>query len=213
MQRLQKRIPRRTEFQTKASFTMTDTRRKILGLPARAKGEPLPVNPHRKPIRGTGDRRQHASTEAKTERAATADNAGRTDWRKKSRTERSDDHGNGTRRLSADTPRVARGKSVPKPENPSVGVRISKMMSERGLCSRREADEFIVRGWVYVDGLRVAELGARADPSATITLDAQARNAQQRQVTILLHKPVAYVSGQPEPECQPAIKLIRPENQ
>jgi 23S rRNA pseudouridine2604 synthase len=40
-------------------------------------------------------------------------------------------------------------------------VRISKLMAERGLCSRREADLFIERGWVFVDGERVSELGTR----------------------------------------------------
>ena len=43
-------------------------------------------------------------------------------------------------------------------------VRISKLMSERGLCSRREADGYIERGWVRVDGVVVSELGARAFP-------------------------------------------------
>ena len=86
-------------------------------------------------------------------------------------------------------------------------------MAERGLCSRREADTFIERGWVYVDGERVSELGTRVDPGAKITLDKQARAAQQRQMTVLLHKPVGYVSGQPEPGCQPAVVLILPENQ
>jgi 23S rRNA pseudouridine2604 synthase len=86
-------------------------------------------------------------------------------------------------------------------------------MSERGLCSRREADEFIMRGWVYVDGARVCELGTRAAPSAVITLDREARAAQHRQVTLLLHKPVGYVSGQPEAGCRPAVVLIRPESQ
>jgi 23S rRNA pseudouridine2604 synthase len=99
------------------------------------------------------------------------------------------------------------------PERSPAGVRVSKLLAERGLCSRREADEFIVRGWVYVDGERVAELGTRADPSARITLDAQARATQLRQMTILLHKPAGYVSGQPEPGCQPAVVLVRPENQ
>ncbi|MEO8008372.1 MAG: RNA pseudouridine synthase [Betaproteobacteria bacterium] len=81
-------------------------------------------------------------------------------------------------------------------------------MSERGLCSRREADEYIGRGWVYVDGVRVEELGTRIDPSQSITLDQRADNISR--VTILLHKPVGYVSGQPEPGYQPAIKLILP---
>ena len=81
------------------------------------------------------------------------------------------------------------------------------------MCSRREADNFIERGWVYVDGERVSELGTRVDPGAKITLDKEARAAQQRLMTVLLHKPVGYVSGQPEPGCEPAVVLVRPENQ
>ena len=95
----------------------------------------------------------------------------------------------------------------------SSGVRISKLMAERGLCSRREADAYIERGWVFVDGERVTELGTRADPAATITLANEARANQQRQMTILLHKPVGYVSGQPEPGFIPAATLIQPESQ
>ena len=52
-------------------------------------------------------------------------------------------------------------------------------MSERGLCSRREADSYIERGWVRVDGEVVSELGARAFPDQVITLE---RAAQARQV-------------------------------
>lgn len=96
---------------------------------------------------------------------------------------------------------------------PQSGVRISKLMAERGLCSRREADTYIERGWVFVDGERITELGTRADPSATIKLDKGARAAQQQQMTILLHKPVGYVSGQPEPGFTPAVTLVLPENQ
>jgi 23S rRNA pseudouridine2604 synthase len=93
------------------------------------------------------------------------------------------------------------------------GVRISKLMAERGLCSRRDADVYIERGWVFVDGQRVTELGTRAPASAVIKLDKAARAAQQRQMTILLHKPVGYVSGQPEPGFTPAVTLVLPENQ
>ena len=94
-----------------------------------------------------------------------------------------------------------------------TGVRVSKLMAERGLCSRREADAYIERGWVYVDGVRVTELGSRAHPSASITLDKAARAVQTRQMTVLLHKPVGYVSGQPEPGFKPAVSLVLPENQ
>jgi 23S rRNA pseudouridine2604 synthase len=84
-------------------------------------------------------------------------------------------------------------------------------MSERGLCSRREADSYIEKGLVFVDGRRVSELGTKVDPACAIRLDTQASAQQQQRVTILLHKPVGYVSGQPEPGYQPAVKLIRPD--
>lgn len=96
---------------------------------------------------------------------------------------------------------------------PPVGIRLSKVMAERGLCSRREADEIIERGWVFVDGRRVSELGVRIDPDAEIALAPQAKRRQAEQVTILLHKPVGYVSGQPEPGFEPAVSLIGPDNQ
>jgi 23S rRNA pseudouridine2604 synthase len=85
-------------------------------------------------------------------------------------------------------------------------------MSELGLCSRREADEWIENGWVRVDGEVVATLGARVAPEAAITVDPRARQHQSESVTILLNKPVGYVSGQAEDGYQPAIVLIRPEN-
>jgi len=75
-------------------------------------------------------------------------------------------------------------------------------MSERGLCSRREADSYIEKGLVLVDGRRVSELGTKVDPNCAIRLDTQASAQQQQRVTILLHKPVGYVSGQPEPGYQ-----------
>jgi len=93
------------------------------------------------------------------------------------------------------------------------GVRLSKVMAERGLCSRREADAIIERGWVSVDGRRISELGTRIDPDAEIVLAPQAKKQQAEQATILLHKPVGYVSGQPEPGYEPAVTLIGPHNQ
>lgn len=110
-------------------------------------------------------------------------------------------------------PRQSPGRSVPaSAQQPGgadeQGVRVSKLMSERGLCSRREADAFIAQGLVYVDGTRISELGTRVRPDADITLDRKAQIQQSRQVTILLNKPVGFVSGQPEPGYRPAIELI-----
>jgi len=81
-------------------------------------------------------------------------------------------------------------------------------MAERGLCSRREADAYIERGWVKVDGRVVSELGSKAWPDQQITLDRQAQRRQTARVTILLNKPVGYVSGQAEQGYRPAVSLI-----
>src|SRR5690606_7923140 len=86
-------------------------------------------------------------------------------------------------------------------------IRISKLMAERGMCSRREADAYIERGWVRVDGVVVSELGSKAWPNQKITLDKQAQRRQTARVTILLNKPVGYVSGQAEQGYRPAIIL------
>ena len=85
-------------------------------------------------------------------------------------------------------------------------------MSELGLCSRREADEWIENGWVRVNGEIVKTLGVRVPPDAKIEVEAAASRHQDEQVTILLNKPVGYVSGQPEDGHQPAMVLIKPEN-
>ena len=87
-------------------------------------------------------------------------------------------------------------------------VRVSKLMSQQGLCSRREADSYIERGWVFVDGERVTELGARADPASKITLNRAAQANQQARVTVLLNKPVGYVSAQAERGYKPAVSLM-----
>lgn len=81
-------------------------------------------------------------------------------------------------------------------------------MAERGLCSRREADAFIERGWVRVDGEVISELGSKAYPNQSITLEKQARQRQMQRATIILHKPVGYVSGQAEKGYRNAVSLI-----
>lgn len=81
-------------------------------------------------------------------------------------------------------------------------------MAQRGLCSRREADRYIERGLVLVDGVRITELGTKISPDAKIQLTQEGLARQQTQVTILLNKPVGYVSGQAEDGYKPASTLI-----
>jgi 23S rRNA pseudouridine2604 synthase len=93
-------------------------------------------------------------------------------------------------------------------------VRISKLMSEQGICSRREADNYIEQGLVLVDGVVVSELGARAFPNQKIELKKAAVAQQARRYTIILNKPVGFISHYDEDrEYKPASSLITPENQ
>lgn len=98
------------------------------------------------------------------------------------------------------------------PPDNSNAPRLSKRMGELGLCSRREAEQWIVNGWVKVDGVVVDTLGTRVARDARIEVDRAAREHQSGQVTIILNKPVGYVSGQAEDGYEPAIVLVRPEN-
>ena len=72
-------------------------------------------------------------------------------------------------------------------------IRLSKRMAELGLCSRREADGYIEKGWVEVDGEIVSELGSKIYPTQQVILRRAAQNTQQQRVTILLNKPIGYV--------------------
>lgn len=87
-------------------------------------------------------------------------------------------------------------------------IRLSKRMSELGLCSRREADSYIEKGLVEVDGQVVSELGSKVYPSQKVSLRTAAQNIQQQRATILLNKPVGYVSGQAEHGYKPASVLF-----
>ncbi len=88
-------------------------------------------------------------------------------------------------------------------------MRLNKRMAELGLASRREADDWIAKGWVKVNG-RIAEMGQQVAPDARIEVDRSATQQQANQVTILLNKPLGIVSGQAEDGHEPAIKLIQP---
>jgi len=94
---------------------------------------------------------------------------------------------------------------------PAATVRLNKRMAELGLCSRREADDWIARGWVRVNGAP-AVMGQPVAADARIEIDRQAEQQQRQQVTILINQPVGYVSGQAEDGHEPAVALVQPQN-
>jgi 23S rRNA pseudouridine2604 synthase len=90
----------------------------------------------------------------------------------------------------------------------SEPIRLSKLMSERGLCSRREADELIAAGLVKVNGEVISQLGTRVTSDVMIEILPRARKILSEKVTILLNKPKGYVSSQAEDGYKPAVTLI-----
>lgn len=90
-------------------------------------------------------------------------------------------------------------------------VRISKLMAQQGICSRREADTYLAAGLVSVDG-QPAGVGDKALPTQRIVLDPRARAQQHDRVTVIVHKPIGLVSGQAEDGYKPAITLVTPDN-
>ena len=86
--------------------------------------------------------------------------------------------------------------------------RLSKIMASRGICSRREADKYIERGLVLVNNKIIDQLGSKVATDSVIILSDKGIEEQKRLSTMLLNKPVGYVSGQPEKNYEPAISLI-----
>jgi len=111
----------------------------------------------------------------------------------------------------ASRPPIPAGQTNTAAFGPGGTLRLNKRMAELGLASRREADDWIAKGWVKVNGT-VATMGMQVLPDVQIEISQQAKGAQANQVTILLNKPMGIVSGQAEDGHLPAITLIQPQN-
>ena len=161
--------------------------------------------------RGPGARAERLAPGGRFERSAPAGRPGAPGPRP-----RTDAPRDAAPRFQSDAPRPARAPRDLRPDLARVGnangeVRLNKRMADLGLCSRREADEWIARGWVRVNG-QPAVMGQPVPPDAQVEVLPQARHQQAGQVTILLHKPVGYVSGLPEDGHESAAVLIKPQS-
>ena len=100
--------------------------------------------------------------------------------------------------------------SAPDPTPSQEPLRLSKRMAELGLCSRREADEWIERGWVFVDGVKTDVLGSKVLQDQRISVSRAAEKERDQRITVLVNKPIGYVSGQAEDGHKPAAILVVP---
>ncbi len=87
----------------------------------------------------------------------------------------------------------------PRFEDPEKEIRLNKFLANAGICSRREADDFIQAGVVTVNGEVVSELGAKVKPTDKVMFHDQPVR-RERKVYILLNKPKNCVTTTDDPE-------------
>ena len=83
--------------------------------------------------------------------------------------------------------------------------RVNKWLGQSGVCSRREAEGFIERGLVSIDGEIVKDTGRKILPGQTLLL---ADGEGAAPLSVVLHKPMGIVSAQPEAGQTPAVRLL-----
>jgi len=83
--------------------------------------------------------------------------------------------------------------------------RVNKWLGQSGVCSRRDAEAFIRKGLVSIDGERVTDTGRKILPGQTLVL---ADDAGPAPLSVVLHKPMGIVSAQPEAGQTPAVRLL-----
>jgi len=90
-------------------------------------------------------------------------------------------------------------------------IRLQKYCSQKGLASRRKAEEYINNGWIKVNGKVVVELGTKVDPEKDVVeLAPQAKQEQKEFKYVLLNKPSGYVTNLPQKGERQARDLLPP---
>ena len=94
-------------------------------------------------------------------------------------------------------------------EDPTKPVRLNKYLANAGICSRREADDFIQAGVITVNGVTVDSLGAKVLPTDDVRFHDQPVR-RERKVYILLNKPKNTVTTTDDPqERHTVIDIVR----
>lgn len=78
-------------------------------------------------------------------------------------------------------------------------VRLNRYISNTGLCSRREADEYIKEGLIKVNGEVITEMGVKVSPDDEVCYKDKVLS-NQRKIYLLLNKPKGFVTSVDEPK-------------
>ncbi|HMV66010.1 MAG TPA: pseudouridine synthase [Myxococcota bacterium] len=91
-------------------------------------------------------------------------------------------------------------------------IRLAKLIARRGLCSRRDAEEWIAAGRVTVDGQVVTEPVGVDPERQVVKVDGKRLPAEPRSTYLLMYKPRGYITGRDDPEGRPSVHDLLPEN-
>ena len=97
-------------------------------------------------------------------------------------------------------------RSYPKynPNRQSGEIRLNRFISQSGVCSRREADDFILAGVVAVNGKVVTELGTKILPTDEVRFNDE-RLQGEKHVYLVLNKPKGYVTTLDDPHADKTV--------
>ena len=123
------------------------------------------------------------------------------------REERSNDRGfkAGAKRTAAPK-RDEKPRSYPKfnPNQSAGEIRLNRFISQSGVCSRREADDFILAGVVTVNGQVVTELGTKISPTDEVRFHDEKLQGEKN-VYLVLNKPKGYVTSLDDPHAEKTV--------
>lgn len=111
----------------------------------------------------------------------------------------------GSRKFGDKSGKPASGKRTPSTSYPRYNpdritgeIRLNRFIAQSGVCSRREADDFIQAGVVTVNGQVVTELGTKVSPTDDVRFNDQ-RLQGEKKVYLVLNKPKGYVTSLDDP--------------
>ena len=104
-----------------------------------------------------------------------------------------------TQKISKSAKPILKSKKPVLSPTEKYEIRLNKYIANTGLCSRREADEYILSGQIQVNGKKVSEFGTKITPKDVVTFKGKKLTAEKK-VYILMNKPKDVITTTDDPQ-------------